>query len=71
MDKVAQGDFGDDSTPDKEAKGEGENSSVVDLGKEPPPPDFIMDLPNISRIDLYVSLSFNSCIFDKQLSGIP
>jgi splicing factor 3A subunit 1 len=67
MDKVAQGDFGDDSTPDKEEKTEGENNSVhievVDLGKEPPPPDFIMDLPNISSIDLYVSTSFNSCIF--------
>lgn len=57
MDKVAQGDLGDDSTPDKEAQGEGENGSarteVVDLGKEPLPPDFIMDLPNISSIDLY------------------
>ena len=59
MDKVAQGDFGDESTPDKEAKGEGENGDarveVVDLGKEPPVPDFIMDLPNISSIDLCVS----------------
>jgi splicing factor 3A subunit 1 len=58
MDKVALGDFGDESTPEKEAKGEGENGSVttevVDLGKEPPPPEFIMDLPNISNIDLYV-----------------
>ena len=59
MDKVVQGDFGDDSTPDKEAEGEGENSSarveVIDLGKEPLAPDFIMDMPNISSIDLYVS----------------
>ena len=61
MDKVTQGDFGDESIPDKEAKGEGENSSmrieVVDIGKEPPPPDFIMDMPNISSIDLYVPSS--------------
>jgi splicing factor 3A subunit 1 len=58
MDKVAQGDFGDESTPEKEIKGEGENgvvpTEVVDLGKEPPPPKFIMDLPNISNIDLCV-----------------
>lgn len=58
MDKVAQGDLGDEATPDKEAKGDGEGSAepaeFVDIGLEPPPPEFIMDLPNISSIDLLV-----------------
>lgn len=56
MDKVAQGDLGDEATPDKEGKGDGEGSAepaeFVDIGLEPPPPEFIMDLPNISSIDL-------------------
>ncbi|TRM61735.1 Pre-mRNA splicing factor PRP21 like protein-domain-containing protein [Schizophyllum amplum] len=51
--KVAQGEIEEtvkQETPNgqvKEVKQE-----VVDVGLEPPPPDFIMDMPNISAIDL-------------------
>ena len=53
MDKIAQGNLGDDVTLEN-AKDEGntEAVAVVDIGQEPPAPEFIMDLPNISSIDL-------------------
>ncbi|KAJ7632416.1 Pre-mRNA splicing factor PRP21 like protein-domain-containing protein [Roridomyces roridus] len=54
MDRVAQGDTGEDSAPDKDGQGNGdaEDAEPVDVGVEPPPPEFIMDLPSISAIDL-------------------
>lgn len=56
MDRIAAGDIGDDAAPDKDGKMEGEGEAqpvaAVDIGKEPPTPEFIMDLPNISAIDL-------------------
>lgn len=59
MDKIAQGDLGDETAQDKGEKGDGEEEPAqpVDIGVEPPPPDFIMDLPNISSIDLCVVMS--------------
>jgi hypothetical protein len=65
MDKVAQGDLGDEASPEKEGKGEGEEGAepaeFVDIGLEPPPPEFIMDLPNISSIDLCVIPLLHLC----------
>jgi len=56
MDRIAQGDLGDEAALEKEGKteGGGETEPViqVDVGQEPPPPEFVMDLPNISSIDL-------------------
>jgi splicing factor 3A subunit 1 len=56
MDKISQGDLADDSAPDRAERGVGEGAAeppaAVDIGKEPPVPEFIMDLPNISAIDL-------------------
>lgn len=57
MEKVAQGDMGDDSTPkDGQENGAAEVLEPVDMGVEPPPPEFILDLPSISSIDLWVIL---------------
>jgi splicing factor 3A subunit 1 len=55
MDKIAQGDLGDDPEM-KDEKGEGDSApkQVVDIGVEPPQPAFIMEMPHISSIDLYV-----------------
>jgi len=56
MERIAQGDLGEDTAAEK--KGEGKDGDqimeVVDVGVEPPSPEFIMDLPNISSIDLCV-----------------
>ena len=56
MDRISQGDLGDEDALDKagntEAGGETEPVVQVDVGQEPPPPEFIMELPNISSIDL-------------------
>ncbi|KAJ7109166.1 Pre-mRNA splicing factor PRP21 like protein-domain-containing protein [Mycena epipterygia] len=54
MEKVAQGDMGDDSARDKDGQemDAAEVAEPADIGVEPPPPEFIMDLPNISSIDL-------------------
>ena len=57
MEKVAQGELEDD-TPKDTTRGVEvvEPREPVDLGLEPPLPEFIMDLPNISAIDLCVYL---------------
>ncbi|KAF9050687.1 hypothetical protein BDZ89DRAFT_940258 [Hymenopellis radicata] len=54
MDKVMQGDMTDDSTPEKLAKEENGQTPTqsMDSGLEPSPSMFIMDMPNISSIDL-------------------
>ncbi|KAF7359550.1 hypothetical protein MSAN_01298100 [Mycena sanguinolenta] len=53
MEKVAAGDMGDDSAPkDGQENGSGDAAEPVDIGVEPPPHEFILDLPNISSIDL-------------------
>jgi splicing factor 3A subunit 1 len=52
MDKVAQGEVDDESaTKDKEAEVV-EPKEPLDIGVEPPAPEFILELPNISSIDL-------------------
>lgn len=55
LDRIAQGDLGEE-TVQKETKPDGQAplSEPVDLGVEPPQPQFILNLPNISAIDLYV-----------------
>jgi splicing factor 3A subunit 1 len=56
LEKVAKGDVEDDDAP-KEGKGPADQpveKPVVDVGKEPPAPQFILDWPNISAVDLCV-----------------
>jgi len=56
MDKVAQGELEEENAQkDKEAEVT-KSKEPVDIGVEPPPAEFILDLPNISPIDLYVAL---------------
>jgi splicing factor 3A subunit 1 len=54
MEKIAQGELVEDvSTLPKGAELASIEPIVVeDVGLEPPPPEFILDLPNISNIDL-------------------
>ncbi|KAJ7219077.1 Pre-mRNA splicing factor PRP21 like protein-domain-containing protein, partial [Mycena pura] len=52
MDRIAKGDLGDDSPKEKQEDASGDPAELTDIGIEPPPPDFILDLPNISTIDL-------------------
>jgi splicing factor 3A subunit 1 len=54
MAKVAQGETGDGSTVEKDGKLDldEEHAAPVDVGVEPPIPEYIMDMPNISSIDL-------------------
>ena len=56
MEKVAQGELEDDTPKDVKDNEVAEPKEPVDLGLEPPLPEFIMDLPNISVIDLCVYL---------------
>ena len=56
MEKVAQGELEDDIPKDTKGTEAVEPKEPVDIGLEPPHPEFIMDLPNISSIDLYVYL---------------
>ena len=52
MDKVDQGEVEDESAmKDKEAEVSAPKEAV-DIGVEPPAPEFIIDLPNMSSIDL-------------------
>lgn len=56
LERVAKGDV-DDEDVQKEGKGPTDQPAekpVTDLGKEPPAPQFILDWPNISAVDLYV-----------------
>jgi splicing factor 3A subunit 1 len=56
LEKVARGDM-DDEDVQREGKGPSDEPAekpVVDLGKEPLAPQFILDWPNISAVDLCV-----------------
>lgn len=58
MDRITRGDLEDDSVRDKDAKEDGEApTEPIDIGREPPPTEFIMDIPHISAIDLCVLYS--------------
>ncbi|KIL68644.1 hypothetical protein M378DRAFT_158482 [Amanita muscaria Koide BX008] len=53
LDRIAQGDIGDETTQ-REGVSDGQDLPVepVDMGVEPPQPEFVLELPNISVIDL-------------------
>lgn len=59
MEKVARGEIDEEAGPEKEAKPEEEDvpEKQVDIGLEPPAPEFILDVTNLTAIDLYVSAS--------------
>ena len=67
MEKVAQGELEDDTPKDTKGAEAVESKEPVDLGLEPPLPEFIMDLPNISAIDLYVYLYCLITVLEKSL----
>lgn len=54
MDRISAGEEVEEVSPDKGKVEEGEKMPVIqeDLGLEPPQPQFIMDMPSISPIDL-------------------
>ena len=54
MEKVALGDLGDEIISDAkgEFQGDAEPAIAEDVGLEPPVPEYVLDLPNISNIDL-------------------
>ena len=57
LEKVAKGEVDDEDAPKegKEPMDQPVEKPVVDMGKEPPVPQFILDWPNISAVDLCVS----------------
>lgn len=54
MDRISAGEEVEEISQEKEKVGESEKIPVVqeDLGVEPPQPQFVMDMPSISPIDL-------------------
>ncbi|OJT08855.1 Splicing factor 3A subunit 1 [Trametes pubescens] len=53
MDKVVRGELEEEAAPKEEkAPEEVVEAAPVDMGEEPPVPDFILNIPNISAIDL-------------------
>ncbi|KAI0670589.1 Pre-mRNA splicing factor PRP21 like protein-domain-containing protein [Trametes maxima] len=55
MDKVVRGELEEEATPSKEEKEPEqapEPAAPVDLGEEPPTPEFVLEIPNISAIDM-------------------
>lgn len=61
MDKVNRGELEEESTASKEGEKTEEvpvETAPVDLGEEPPIPEFIMNIPNVTAIDLCVFRSF-------------
>ncbi|KAH9946294.1 Pre-mRNA splicing factor PRP21 like protein-domain-containing protein [Epithele typhae] len=56
MDKVVRGELDEEAAPAKEAMEEVEvapaEQTPVDVGEEPPIPEFILSIPNVSAIDL-------------------
>jgi splicing factor 3A subunit 1 len=56
MDKIAAGEELEDTSQEKEKTAGVEEMPLIpeDLGVEPPQPQFVMDMPNVSHIDLCV-----------------
>ena len=56
MEKVARGEVDEEMGTEKEAKPQDEAvpEKQVDLGLEPPVPEFILDVTNLTAIDLCV-----------------
>ena len=58
IEKIMQGDAVEEGTPVKSRaqsmQVDEEVSKPKSHGKEPPPPEFILDLPNITAVDLWV-----------------
>lgn len=55
MDKVASGELDEETVHKEEKKGEDEAvKEPVDIGLEPPTPEFTLDLPHMNAVDLYV-----------------
>jgi splicing factor 3A subunit 1 len=52
MDKVAKGEIDDDSVQKDKQGDKEERKEPVDVGVEPPVAEFILNLPNITSIDL-------------------
>nr|GAT61226.1 predicted protein [Mycena chlorophos] len=52
MDRIAHGDIGDDAKEKQENGVVDEAAEPIDVGVEPPQLEFVLDLPNISAIDL-------------------
>ncbi|KAJ7063103.1 Pre-mRNA splicing factor PRP21 like protein-domain-containing protein [Mycena amicta] len=52
MDRIAKGDLGDDAKEKPENGAQDESAEQIDVGVEPPSHEFVLDLPNISSIDL-------------------
>ena len=62
MEKIAQGDVGDDVGADaKNGVQVDAEIAAEDTRLEPPAPEFVMDMPNISTIDLCVFPAFFRC----------
>ena len=59
MEKIAQGELEDDIPKDTKGTEAVKPKEPVDLGLEPPQPEFIMDLPDINTIGLYETV----CVF--------
>ena len=58
MDKVVRGELEEETAPKEAEKTEEKpvETAPVDLGEEPPIPEFILNIPNITAIDLCVPL---------------
>ena len=71
MDKIAMGELGDEAVGDKGEKGDApdgaDTGAALDIVLEPPPPEFIIDLPHISSIDLCVLSTLSFSFFDSIL----
>jgi splicing factor 3A subunit 1 len=53
LERIAQGDIGDETAQrDVKTDGQAPSTESIDVGVEPPQPEFVLDLPNISAIDL-------------------
>lgn len=54
MEKVARGEVDEEIVPDKETKPKDEAppEKQVDMGLEPPVPEYILDVTNLTAIDL-------------------
>jgi len=70
LEKVAKGDVDDEDVPKegKEPTDQPVEKPVVDMGKEPPVPRFILDWPNISAVDLCVCLPRASILRDSPVN---